>query len=358
MGVITNFISGGSLGGSVLLAVGEKYAVVCHDADKTVRRVDLTNLVNPSVSETQAWGYSWKHSGFQTTAGSMIYYGDNRTHSGGIYGSYSGNLTGIRINPTNGAMTLIDSITTATTTEIRRFLNKTNVWIMAKDNAEVFSGTAHTSVLTYGSSYFFNGTINYSTGNAPGTASTATGFLYYHTGALQISSTELLIYMRGSSDMNPGLCRMNASGWSRIYATYSGVPTMYDNGNILWVAGNRITLVNGGFGQLGAYVCDTGRNCILLGRLGDYYYVIDYPSTATQDGEVLLKILQKDNLDLFFAQQLPADPFDAYDGMTTMYNNLKVTPHVSQSGYVGAIEEYNASSRPNFHLLRFGDFTG
>lgn len=339
-GVAIDFITAEVESGTWSLAgIGEKW--LWASGSSTVKIFDITNLSNPLLKSSVAWGSNWRYNGYQTVDGQYVFYGQN-----------SKTLNKLLVNPLTGEASVGESYTT---TADMSLLTKTNYWIGYKNLSVRYTrpGATTTGFTTfnYGTQWVFNSAIRFTTGRKPsGVGDTADYKFQYSSGGIQINNTDILVNI--SSDgysTGAGAYKLNYNGFTKVTENSVLNPVMLDGNRVVgkrsYASGSGLYRTSYDYALLlydsvafqlvAEFAVDSKTHTIsFLGRNGDYYYVIKRPKKS-QVGGVSLLLLSKDDLSVVYEQEMPSDPFNEYNGNCDYWLGGGADAYVSQSGFVG-----------------------
>lgn len=343
-GVPVDYIKSDGVACGYVHAIGETWMHTSGNGN--VFEFNISNLDNPSVVQRTAWGNVLSYCGYQSTGTDMVF-------------SCAGKK--MVVDP-SGSITIPVSHTTAGT----HFRGITNGYSVGTSIlTKTFTTSGRITTYQYGNNYYWNGSLAYSTGTPPASAGGSYTQLIVATdvSATPSSSVNPLILQRdacliqnGDNSLLVNLAS-NQTGLSGLYsATPSGVTKIRDlkfglnmlDGN--YICGNGTTaesfcLYDSSFVAVKTYTL-TGWKLSLIGRLGDYYYLL-----ARKDGVSKLIVLTNDNLTFVLETVLPVDPFEENSGADSFWGSIKIIPQVSKTGFLGA-SYYNSGV---FRCVRFGE---
>lgn len=312
---------------------------------------DIKNLSSPVQKSSVAWG-GLKYSGYQTTDGQYVFYGEN----GSI-------LNKVLVNPNTGVASVSESYTS---TFNGAFLAKTNYWMEYLNLSVSYHQTAGPSigggttiVYQYGTQWAFNSSVRFTTGRRPANANDGRNpyMFRFSNGGIQVNDTSVLLNIASDGySTGAGSYLLNYNGFTKLGNTVSR-PFLLDGDRVLGQAGylyytghnlrsevfNMHTLIlydSVAFQEIARFTVNenpTGKpshRMAFLGRNGNYYYVIKSPYEA-QVGGVSLILLSKDDLSVVYEMELPSDPFNEYNGMCNYYLSGRWIGYPSQTGFVG-----------------------
>lgn len=343
-GVQVDLIRGDGIlaGNNSLVAIGENWATMAGNGggDNYVSRIDISNLSLPSVIQTVAWGYKVRNNTFLSDTSKLVFYGRVS----------SGTLNRLACNYSSGAITVENSYAMAGYTPIGDIGGSS---IEYETLRRAF--TQPTSLTrTYGTRFYVNGSAAYSFGHQPSSVSDSNYGPYLSSVGLQYASNAWYGIFRGY-----GSYLSDTGTWSIGTASASKVSSslfqmQFIDGDNIVCDGNTINLVD----KTSLAVVYSGEDLTLngmtfknIGRNGDYYYVVQYPSTAVLNGVVTLYLFDKDDLSTVYTQTLPSDPFGEYGGVSTFWNNCVASPQTTGSGFLGV----SATSSGIFRIVRFSE---
>lgn len=338
-GVQIDYISStGSLGGGYVFAIGENWVDAYRSS--VIYRINISNLSNPTLIQNVTWGNVRDFNGYQTTAGTMMF--DTERYS-------SGNATSnkLQVSTTDGSIVVGGNGT------------YTGTYLMFTDN-NLVTRTARTYYIqqtgqsrTFGTNFYWNGVLKYSTGRTPTSATDVSGDLYLNGSALQVGQDSIIFNLTGNYGSGSGLYLGTDSSYNRV-ANGIGGTKVYDDDAILNDGSNRVSLLDKtSYAELAYYEANIGDVLKCLGRIGNYYYVLTMPSNLTATSGVKLILLNKSDLSVAFTRDLPSDPFNEYEGKITFWLNIVYTMQISQTGFLG-VSTYNTSTLG----LRIARFSG
>lgn len=329
-GVQIDYISStGVLGGGMLFAIGEDWLDAYRS--NTIYRISIANLSNPTLIQSVNWNNVSNFNGFQTTAGNMIF--DTYAYAGGNTTSNE-----LQVNPVNGTITVGGNATY--TGNYLMFTN--NNLTTHKTKTKTFTPSTGTVSLQYGTDFIWNGVVKYSTGREPTSVQDRNFSLKLNGKALQVGTDTIIFNLTGDYG-SPGLYSGTPTGYNRITNTNTGT-YMYDTDYILVEHSISIELLDKtSYTSVYTYTSDTNNVLKCLGRNGDYYYIIEYPSSSSATSGVKLKLLSKSDLSVAFTRDLPADPFNENSGFTTFWRNCSCIIQNTQTGFLG-VGTYNANT--------------
>lgn len=320
-----------------LAGIGENW--LWASGSSSVKMFDITNLSNPVLKSSVAWGSKWIYNGYQTVDGQYVFYGQN-----------SNTLNKLLVNPLTGAASVGESYTT---TADMSLLTKTNYWIGYKNLSVSYTrpGTSGVSTFNYGTQWVFNSSVRFTTGRKPsGIGDTASYKFQYSSGGIQVNNTDILVNIVSDGySTGAGAYKLNYDGFTKVSSSSVSNPVMLDGNRIVgkrsYVSGtglNRksydyalVLYDSVAFQLVNEFSVDSTTHTIsFLGRNDECYYVIKRPKTS-QVGGVSLLLLSKDDLSVVYEQELPSDPFNEYNGNCDYWIDGGMIAYVSQSGFVG-----------------------
>lgn len=354
IGVQVDFISStGVLGGGIVFAIGENWANA--SASGNVFKLDISNLSNPTLTQSVAWGNVIEHNGFLSTANNLIFHTTLNTSSHNRLSlSENGSLSVIKNLTSSYAAT--GDVTTSTRGFTENYVFNTSQLVQYV-SPQIGSGTGR--LITYGTKYYWNTEQRYSTGSYPN------AYSYMSSGGLQLDANNIVVNLTGS-------------GGSGFYkAAYSGLTKVRDEALVAaeLLDGNVICGIKPGTSSLGtalhnAFVLtdktsfaelavfptdyDTIRKQHkFLGKIGNYYYVLRLPAYYTDEKVVKLFLLNESDLSVAYEKDLPVDPFNENNGATTFWANATIFPQDSITGYLAC-----STFDVNTLSLRIARFSG
>lgn len=348
-GMQIDYISStGSLGGGNIFAIGENW-VDC-TWNKNVYRIDISNLSNPTLIQNVQWGSAVSYNGYQTVIGSMVFY--NREYTSGVYTSNK-----LFLDPVSGVIT------------VGRSKNDTNIYLCDTDNYLITetnrTKTFPNTRITYGTNFYWDGILKYSTGREPANVQDTSGNLVLSGSAIQVDQDSIIFNLSGSYGSGSGLYLGTDTTYNRLTGTRSG-NLMYDDNAITQEYYNGTAFVGNApktaislldktsYAETHIFDTDfdnTGKILKFLGRVGNYYYVITMPNNSNATSGVKVVALNKSDLSVAFSRDLPADPFEENNGTIAYWYNCSTVPQVSQTGFVG-VSTYNANTL-GLRIVRF-----
>lgn len=331
-GVQVDLISSDTVvsGVNSIKAVGEDWLVTTGNGN--VNRLNITNLSSPSLIQSVAWGSEGSNNnGFLSDNSKLVFYG-----------SASGSFNRLACDFSTGVVSVEQSYNAVNNTPFGDIGNSS---IGYKNKVKSFvrpgpsSGSAGIVTRTWGADVYINDSVAYSFGTQPSTINDTNYGPYINEVYLQYSSTEWYIKCVGvgSYSSEGGLNKLTTSARTKINATLTD-PIFLDGGSIVCLSSPSVNLADKtslAITYSSDSIIGSGIAGKVLGRNGDYYYVITYPSTAVQGGVVTLYLLNKTDLSTVYTQVLPTDPFNEYSGVSTFWNNCVASPQVSGSGFLG-----------------------
>lgn len=337
-GVAIDFITAEVESGTWELAgIGENW--LWASGSSSVKMFDITNLSNPVLKSSVAWGSNWKYNGYQTVDGQYVFYGQN-----------SNTLNKLLVNPLTGVASVGESYMT---TADMILLTKTNYWIGYKNLSVSYTrpATSGVSTFNYGTQWVFDSSVIFETGRRPsGIGDTEVYKFQYSSGGIQINDTDIMVNIASDGySTGAGAYRLNYNGFEKVSSDSVPNPVMLDGNRIVgkrsYVSGSGLyrktydyALVlydSVAFQSIAEFDVDRTTHTIsFLGRNDDYYYVIKRPKTS-QVGGVSLLLLSKDDLSVVYEQEMPSDPFNEYNGNCDYWIDGGMNAYVSQSGFVG-----------------------
>ena len=331
-GVQVDLISSDTVvsGVNIIKAVGENWLVTSGNGN--VNRLNISNLSNPSLIQSVAWGSSVaSNNGFLSDTSKLVFYG-----------SASGSFNRLACDFSTGGVSVEKTYTASNNTPFGDignssigYKNKTKSFVRPGPS----SGSSGVVTRTWGSDIYVNDSVAYSFGTQPSGINDGNWGPYISGVYLQYSSTEWYINCVGVGNYSGqgGLNKLTTSARTKINGTLSGA-IFLDGSSIVCLSSPNVNLVDKtslAITYSSASIIGSGNAGKVLGRNGDYYYVITYPSTAAQGGVVTLYLLDKTDLSTVYTQVLPSDPFNEYSGVSTFWNNCVASPQVSGSGFLG-----------------------
>ena len=321
-GVQVDYISStGVLSCGNIFSIGDNWANGSYN--NSVSRLDINNLSNPSLIQQVAWGNVLRANCYQMSQQSGVFESWNKN-----------NRTGYKLleSAQTGEITVdFSSQLTATSsaTNFSGFVGITNSSIITVFSVYAGSaGTGHTPV--YNKTFYWNNVAKY--------------FSEYdnlgYAGVMQTENESYLVNTSTSRISN--IRKLTVSGVSGVLSqlSFSG---FYDNGNIfVSCILNKIAkrAANDVGTDLYTYVSESGRYCKLLGKIGSYIYVLDYPSTMLTTSEVKLVLLDETDLSVVYEKTLPVSPFNED---LNFWTSCVCYPQNTNTGFL-AVSTYNTST--------------
>lgn len=331
-GVQVDLISSDTVvsGLNTIKAVGEDWLVTTGNGN--VNRLNISNLSNPSLIQSVAWGSSGSSNNCFLSNGSKLVF----------YGSASGSFNRLACDFSTGGVSVEKTYTVSNNTPFGDignssigYKNKTVSFIRPGPS----SGASGMVTRTWGSDIYINDSVAYSFGYKPSGLNDSNWGPSISGIYLQFTSTEWYVNCAGvgSYASQNGLNKLSTSARTKVNGTLSG-PIFLDGNNIVCLSSPSVNLVDKtslAITYSSASLIGSGITGKVIGRNGDYYYVITYPATATQGGVATLYLLDKDDLSTVYTQILPTDPFGEFSGTSGFWNSCAGSPQVSGSGFLG-----------------------
>ena len=333
-GVQIDYISStGILGGGVPFAISENWVNVWNN--NTIYRLDISNLTSPSLIQNLEWGAIKCCSYYQST------------NSNAIFASWQ-NKTGrkISMDVNNGSMSVIQTSTISAT-----YSGTTGIDLLGITNSDFVSNyrvLQQLSPITIWQNHiFWNGVEKY------------TDSIGGYGLAIQIDNNNILVRQRVVAATSDGIYTFSDSGKTQIGTFYGKISDyiIYDSdeiyycsnlsgsNNLVKASANDVTV------PLEYITADENRNFYLFGKIGNYLYCLDKPTTNTVDSIVKFKLLDSNDLSVVYEKVLPNDPFNENSGLPTFWINATCIPQVSNTNFVG-IGTYNSSTL-GLRIVRF-----
>lgn len=338
-GVQIDYISStGVLGGGIVFAIGENWANAWNN--NIIYRININNLTSPSLIQSLEWGNITSCSYYQST---------NTT---AIFTAWK-NKTGrkISMNVSDGSMSVTQTSTITTT-----YSGTTSIYLLGITNNKFVVDYGVLQQLRpnqiYLEHFFWNDTEKYTdtTTNAS-----------YRT-FIQAANSSILVRYNLSGATSTRIYSFTENGMSPVGYTYGIVQSnyhIYDNGFIYYCSkmSNLYNLVKESASDIGTVLyrveMPSGRQIIMIGKIGSYIYCLDLPTTNTINDEVKLKLFNESDLSVAYEKVLPNDPFNENSGLPTFWINATCVPQVGNTNFVG-IGTYNSSTLG----LRIARFSG
>ena len=334
-GLLTNY--------NRLVAIGETWATMAGvgSANPNVSRLNISNLSSPVVVQTVGWGYDLRNNTYLSDGNKLVFYGYN-------YDSRVLNRLGCSFS--DGVVSVEKSYTTAGQTIIGDIGSSSIEYETLK---RIFT-QPQTLTRQYGTRFYVNGSSVYSVGHQPSSVSDGNYGPRLSDVGVQYSNSAWYGTFSGSGSYatDGGTWTIGTASASKVSSTAYNM-MLVDGENIV-VGDSAVRLVDKTSLSVvysSETLATTGMTYKVIGRNGDYYYVVQYPSTAVLDGVVTLYLLDKDDLSTVYTQVLPTDPFNEYSGVSTFWNNCYVSQQVSGSGFLGVSTSGNAQ----FRIIRFSE---
>lgn len=359
-GIQIDYISSsGSLGGGMLFAIGESWASVY--ANRNIYRIDISNMSNPTLIQSIAWGNIVKYNGLLSTGNNSIFLGSLPNSCNKLNVAQDGTITVVDSYNVGGnaIIDMCDNYALSVTAKIQTVT------------------TQSTRNYVYGTDYYFNTTRKHTTGSwTTGNTSFLIYSGYESTGSsaitkgnvtLQVDVDAFLINMWGYNNADTGVYYMTDNNLSHIYGSNIDGLEMLD-GNIIcrkkkflpsgMISGtgwNSFAILDKStLAELYQFPADpsTDKKVLkFLGKIDNYYYLIGYPYSGS--GDVKLYLLDDSDLSVALEKTLPDDPFEEYSGQRTFWYNCNCVPSISKSGFLG-IGTYSANGL-KLRIARFSE---
>ena len=353
-GIAIDYIqSTGELAGGNVFAISDNWCNVY--SGRNILRLDISNISNIGVIQNVAWGDVLQYNGYQTTPGAPIFWSSTRT-------SGQGQANKLSLNPTTGALTVLSSIPTNNTYNNLGFTN--SYIVQYNPLSKSFyprAGSTVVSKITYGTEYYWNGSLRYSTGRAPSSATDTSGRLMLAQGGLQIDDEVILIKMSGSYGTGEGWYRATYTGTTKINSNMDiGGLKVLDGDKILCSVFRNTTSVifTGTVPETDFVVRDKTSLAELfrfsvadgilnrlkfLGRIGNYYYVLTMPNSTSSTIPVKITLIDATDYSTAWEKELPKDPFNENNGAATFWTSANTVVQVSQTGFL-AVSTFNTTT--------------
>ena len=331
-------------GWTVAVAIGEDWATLAGSRSGTPRvtRLNIANIDSPTVIQTVDWGYWLRNNTFLSDSSYLTFYGYNYdTHA----------LNRLKTSFGSGVVTVDNSCLLAGKVPIGDIGNSGFEY---ETLSKVFV-QPQTLNRQYGTRFYVNGSSAYSIGHQPSTVSDGNYGPRLVTVGLQYDSNYWYGYVQGVGSYlsDTGTWRLGTTGCAKANSSSASM-LFIDGSNIIARGGVSIEVIDKTSLTLvtqGPNLTDNGMTFKIIGRNGDYYYVVQYPSTAVANGVVTLYLFYVNNFSTVYTQTLPSDPFNEYSGVSTFWNNCVASPQVSGSGFLAVSGEGNAQIR----IIRFSE---
>lgn len=352
-GVQIDYISSdGVLNGGDLYAIGDDWMTLNYGLN--ILRVDISNLSNPSLIQSAAWGSILKYNAYQSTATESVFY--SRASS---------------ISPYNYNKLIIDQdgVVAVDNSSVG-----TGLYFMDGTNTEIATSTLlrentaqapNVRWACYGSDYYFGSTKKHTTGtySSGNTTSLISGNIYVATGgstgsyrpdaSLQIGDDSILINVWGNKTSDTGLYEMTSSSLTRRSGTNLYNLNILDGNNIVRNEGNALVLNDKtSFTELHRYT-GTADKILFLGKISNNYYIIETVNNASTLNSTKLKLLDASDLSVTLTRDLPDDPFNENNGNATFWTQAVAKPMISTSGFLG-VSSFNNSTL-SLRIVRISD---
>lgn len=345
-GIQVDYIKSDGLvsGWNIAVAIGEDWATLSGSRSGTPRvtRLNIANIDSPTVIQTVNWGYWPRNNTYLSDSNYLVFYGYNYdTHA----------LNRLKTAYSDGTVSVDASYTTAGKTLIGDIGNYSFEYeTLTKTFAQ-----PQTLTRQYGTRFYSNGSSAYSVGTQPTSVSDGNFGPRLTTVGLQYDSSNWygIFLGSGSYSTNSGTWKMGVASASKVSGTSYNM-SFLDGNNIVVRGGSSIQLLNKTSLSVvysGETLTDNGMSFKIIGRNGNYYYVVQYPSTAVAGGVVTLYLFDATDLSTVYTQTLPSDPFNENSGVSSFWNNCVPSPQNTGSGFLAVSGEGNAQIR----IVRFSE---
>lgn len=346
-GVRVDLISSDGLvsGTNAITAVGENWLVTTNNSNY-VNRIDISNLSSPSLIQSVAWGSRGRTNGFLSTANKLVFYGNASGTLNRLACDFATGGVSVEKSYVNSSGLLVGDIGSSSI----GWGNKTKTFVRPGPSG---SGTIS---MTWGSDVYVNNSVAYSIGHQPSSVSDSNYGPYITSMYLQVTSTSWYGYCwgKGSYASQSGIYTMTTSSMSKIGDSITGGEPYYLDGSNMVTLDSSVNYVDKStlaVAYSSAVITGNGMTAKIIGRNGDYVYVVQYPTTAVTDGVVTLYLLDKTNLTTVYTQVLPTDPFGENSGSSIFWNRCLYNPQVSGSGFLGVSGNVSGQLR----IVRFSE---
>lgn len=352
-GVQIDYIaSDGVLNGGDLYAIGDDWMVLNYNLN--VLRVDISNLSNPTLIQSAAWGSIKKYNAYQSTLTESVFYANGSSIS-----PYSYNKLLIE---QDGSISVGSSAI------------GTGLYFMDGTNTEVVTSTLlrqntaqapNVKWACYGSDYYFDSVKKHTSGTytAGNTSSLISGNIYVATGgstgiyrpdaSLQIGDDKLLVNLWGNKTSDVGLYEMTSSSLTKLNSNNLFNLNILDGSFIVRNEGNDLVLNDStSFTELYRYT-GTADKLLFLGKIGNNYFVIETVNNSATLNSTKLKVLDSSDLSVVLTRDLPDDPFNENNGNATFWTQAVAKPMISTTGFLG-VSSFNNSTL-SLRVVRISD---
>lgn len=331
-----------------IVAIGENWAVMDNQTG-LVSRIDISNLSSPSLIQSVSWGVNYGQSYYQSSAGEKVFYG---------YLSSPRTLNKLGIDYSDGVVSVKKSYTMANISTGGVIMGDIGNSSIQAERLSKYWAQPTSITREYGTRFYINGASAYSIGHQPSSVSDGNYGPRMSSAYFQDSATTWLIGCVGfgSYASQGGFWHATTSGTSKYHDSIGVDPIMLDGDNIVGrsYSPGEMNLVDKTSMAI-LYTSESFTNSDMdfkfVGRNGGYYYIIQYPKIAVQDGIVTLYLLDVDDLTTVYSQVLPTDPFGEYNGVSTFWNGCSTTLDITGSGFLGVAGSVNGKMR----IVRFSE---
>ena len=325
-GVQIDYISSdGVLGGGIPFAVGENW-LNCY-YNNTIYRIDISNLSSPSLIQSIVWGNLVRYNNYQSSASTNIFEGWNANTRTNYKFS---------MNNSTGAMSVVSSLAFTPTSSD----TNSSSYICATNNAFIDMFSTLVSLRPYqvwNRNAYWNNTKKYEQSSVlitPYFQDSADTFIGRWTLGGTTSSYIFSASGKTAIGGSIGLMTYTAS----IGSTSAPQELFVDSGYVY--SANLTTVIKTPANDLTqniTYSAPADTKPYLLGKIGNYLYVLTIPTiTITPDSVVKLVLLDADDLSVAFEKVLPNDPFGENYGYPYFWTNVNgwTIPQVSETGFL------------------------
>lgn len=360
-GVQIDYIKSDGNAFGYLGAIGEDWAVSWLNGN--AMRINISNFTNPQLIQSVAWGSVTKYNGFLSTTNNMVFgNGVNKITLNPQTGVLSAVSLGNSAQP--GSLTLAYGLGITNSYFVQAF-NLTKTFITTTSHG------SHITTVTWGTEFYWSGTLKYTTGREPASATDTSGVVVYNNGMtpLQVGTNEIWarIQRRSGSSIIYDLYSLTYSGLTLVEGSSTLTGDLILDGNIIcrnWFNGTTsgtsisgTTLPKTALSLLDKstrttlytydvpYVANTSNKnrLLFLGRIDNYYYVITMPYDPDATSGVKFVLLNAADLTVALEKALPSDPFNENEGKITFWYNAFSEAQISQTGFLG-VYSYNSTT--------------
>lgn len=338
-GIPVDYIKTDGISNGGVYAIAENWMHTSNNGQ--AMQFDISNLDNPDLVQSIAWGTVFQYCGFQCTGNNLV------------YGTSVGNKLVVDSTTGNVAVTANYPVMTGQVSSGGATGNA--LACMTNNYLCGFSATfssGSTANIFPGNEWYWNNVKKYETSKR------SDPLRDNGTPAIQIGTDSFIKNLVSTGHhIQPGLFLATPNNITRVGGLMNDLLML--DGDTLCGVTNFTAATSSTFklydkttyAVVKTYThSETDEQINLLGRIGDYYYLVATPKTDALDGAKVL-LLDKDTFDVIWTQTLESDPFGEYEGKTTFWRIGSTLPQVSKTGFLAL----NTYSNSKFRCARFGE---